>query len=115
MPPMPPPIKAIRKGRERWSMSATSGHVADGLDLEAAIHRGAPRLHARARGQCLGAGKVASIDAVELFLLALVLEPDDDLEQAVHVGARRLDQLLEVVHHDPHLALEWHVGKQRDR
>src|SRR5262249_56952883 len=63
-------------------------HVADGIDLEAAIHRRASGLHARARRQHCGAAEIATVDAVELLLLALVLEPHDHLEQAIHVGAR---------------------------
>src|SRR5262245_46009055 len=56
-----------------------SRHVADCLDLEAAVQRRAAGLHAGARRQRLGATEVAAVDAVELFLLALVLEPDDHL------------------------------------
>ena len=48
-------------------------HVADGLDLEPAIHRRAAGLHAGARRQRLLAGEVAAVDSVELLLLALVL------------------------------------------
>src|SRR5215212_1007904 len=90
-------------------------HVADRLDLEPAIERGPPGLHARARRQRLLAAEVAPVDAVELLLLALVLQPDDNLEQAVHVGAGGFDKLLQMIHHDPHLPFERDVGKRRDR
>src|SRR5712692_1864249 len=54
-------------------------HVADRLDFEPAVHRGAPRLDARPRGQRLAAGEIGAIDAVEFLGLALVLQPHDDL------------------------------------
>src|SRR5215218_3739046 len=87
-PPMPPPIKAMRSGRMRPSMQCNdSGYVAYGLDFQPAIHRGAAGLHARTRRQRFGTGEITAIDSVELFLLALVFEPDNHFEQAIHVGA----------------------------
>src|SRR3954462_13877816 len=74
-----------------------------------------PRLHSGARRQRLLAAEVGPVDAVELLLLPLVLEPDDDLEQAIHVGAGGFDELLQMIHDDPHLALERDVGERRDR
>src|SRR5215813_4245024 len=89
-------------------------HVADRVDFEPAVHRGATGLHARARGQRSGAAEIAAVDAVEFFLLALVPEPHDHLEQAIHVRAGGLDQRLQVVHDDAGLALERNVGEGRN-
>src|SRR5262249_31012195 len=71
-----------------------SRHIPDRLDLEPAVERRAAGLHARAGRQHCRVLEVAAIDAVEFLLLALVLEPDDDLEKAVHVRARSFDELL---------------------
>src|SRR4051812_13242136 len=61
--------------------------IADRVDFEAAIARRASGLHAGARRQLVGRREITAIDLVEDLLLALVLEPHGDLQQAIHVGA----------------------------
>src|SRR5438045_8981319 len=42
-------------------------NVADRLDFEPAVHRGAPGLDARPRGQRVAAGEIRAVDPVELL------------------------------------------------
>src|SRR5216117_2422331 len=56
-------------------------YVADRLDFEPAVHRGAPGLDARPRGQRVAAREIRAVDPVELLGVALIAQPHDDLQQ----------------------------------
>src|ERR1700694_4112151 len=65
-------------------------HIADRLDFEPAVHRGAPGLDARPRGQVFAAREIRPVDPIELLGVALIAQPHDDFQQAIHVRAGRL-------------------------
>src|SRR5262249_54110031 len=109
-------LPALRRALARCScVRDLPRHIADRLDLETAVEGRPAGLDARPRGQRLAAAEIAAVDAVELLGVALVAQPYDDLEQAIHVRARGLDELLHVVHDQTHLLLEGRVRKRGDR
>src|SRR5207245_3038992 len=57
-------------------------HVADRLDFQTAVHRGAPGLDARPRGQGFAAREIRPVNPIELLGVALIAQPHDDLQQA---------------------------------
>src|SRR6266568_7251471 len=67
-------------------------HVADRLDFEPAVHRGAPGLDARPRGQGFSGREIRPVDPIELPGTALMPHPPVALRQAIHVGAAPSDK-----------------------
>jgi len=90
-------------------------HVADRLDFEPAVHRGAPGLDARPRGQGFAAREIRAVDPIELLGVTLIAQPHDDLQQAIHVRAGRFHQPFHVVHHEAHLLGKGRIRERRNR
>src|SRR5262249_11065724 len=86
--PMPAPFWLFPARRP--AMCALLRHVADRLDLEPAVERSAAGLDARPGGQRLAAAEIAAVDAIESLGVALVAQPHDDLQQAIHARPRGL-------------------------